>query len=192
MATFQKKTVYHSNLTAAGRLLVRFTSDIRASKNGKDRYVAFNVDGDGSTYYYTLENQKVEEYIKRVPQGQWFWLSAAGSRDIAMVEVSDAGEREAASVPAQQPDRGPSTRAAAPPPAAGPRNGTTHINGHANGNGRPALFGQALACLLVAADIIDAFKQQRGREPTKREGHMAAMLFIEQNRSPHRVLRPAE
>ena len=164
MATFDKKTVYHSALVPVSPLRVMLIGEVRPSKfAGKPPWIAFKVEGDEQEYQYTVENAACEAVLKQAPRNVWVTLNAAGSRDAAVLELVDLYERR---------DNG----------------GGSGVSQHASGSTQGSAPGDSLAAemfhaLSVAADVVEQFRKRHGREPSETERAIAASLFIERNRS---------
>lgn len=154
MPTFDKKTVYHSQLSAASPLRVMLTSDVKPSKfAGKPPWVAFKVDGDPGEYQYTVENDACGAALSGLPRNVWFLLTAAGSRESATIHASGV---EGASAPRSQPAPAQDAESIA-----------------------SAFYG----ALEIAARVVARFEKAHGRHPSETERVIATTFFIEHNRT---------
>jgi len=89
--TFDKKTVYHSDLRKAGTLVVKFTKypDKSKFKNRPD-WVPFNVENDPGAYTYQIENEKIHAVLDQVPLNTWMkvtFLSGEESGEMVVQTV---------------------------------------------------------------------------------------------------------
>lgn len=110
---FEKKGVYHSELVRAGKMLVQLTGEPRDSKfEGKPPFCPFKVQGDESEYLYTVENDVIGDLLARAPKNVWVELLAEGSREGAVLNLT-----EASGAPVYTPDPAPTpTPMSGPPP----------------------------------------------------------------------------
>jgi hypothetical protein len=88
--TFDKKSLYHSDLAKAGEITVQFTGKPRDSQYpGKPRWVGLMVQGDDTKYTLNIENADVEKSIESAPTGAWVAVRAEGRGDMAYMMIED-------------------------------------------------------------------------------------------------------
>jgi hypothetical protein len=164
-------TIWHSALagaTSGAAMRIRLASGVLASRYaGKPAYVKFEIPtAPGRQYKYQIENDRCAEALRSVPVGTWVDVTATGTGESAALFFSSL-PRDAVQ---QQLD--PEPAAAAAPRA----------------QGRGSLAAEMFGCLSAAADVVERFKEDRGREPSDAELRLAASFFIEFQRSPGRVV----
>jgi hypothetical protein len=178
--TFNKKTVYHSELASKGVLTIMLTQPPRASKYaGKPAYAKLRIQGDDTDYTLTVENEMVDEALCALPLNAFVTVHAQGARETARLVVKDApAPRQPPPVRREAPAE--RNRPVADREARQQRPATTDV---------PTANAMDLAmwnALTAGHRIVAAFVKYHGREPSEAERCIAASLFIESNRNPTR------
>ena len=106
MSTFEHKKVFHSALVSASPIRVKFGKVMDDQYKKGQRVCPFSVDGEDTSYWYQVENQRVEDEINALGNG-WVTIQAAGSKGSATIAKAGAGSTptQAAEVP-QKSDTG--------------------------------------------------------------------------------------
>lgn len=164
---FAKKTVYHSQLVAEGKMEVLITSDVAKSKfkkDGQDQfYICFKY--KGKEQQYTIENDAIQKKLHGL-KGHVVSIEATGSRDEADMEVFDAAGPASDRTQAHREERPAPT--SAPPAATGDvspllaskRTLLQHINAR-------------LLSMEAARTLIDEWVERHGDDLPIDEEHFA-------------------
>jgi hypothetical protein len=87
MTTFEKKTVYHSQIIGR-QLRVRVPGPPRDSKyQGQLPFVKLEVENDPTVYTLNLENDDVRGTFELAAGEGWHWMTAGGSDSSAWVTL---------------------------------------------------------------------------------------------------------
>lgn len=92
MPTFDKKSLYHSDLVRQGQCLLRLKTtpmQSKFSKPGLSHWCAVQFPDDDTEYSLSIEDSTLETW-KRIPKDQWVRVMATGGPDqVAKLIVAD-------------------------------------------------------------------------------------------------------
>lgn len=166
-----RKTLYHSDIRRISPLGIQLVHHPRESRfAGRPAYAELVIPGTAGTHHLVIENQSVRATLSSLPIGVPVTVAATGSKETAALHVVQI--EEDATLP--YPDA-PDTKNATQPRLA-----------DAGASATPAEHSLArtyYAALDAAEQLLSAFRQGHGREPTEVETRVAACLYIEHMRS---------
>lgn len=198
MGQFSKKTVYHSELRTQSEQHGLWLSFVEHPSQSRYKSPRFVVENDDTQYSYKVENDRIARHLEAAPTGVWLFVKAHESKEAAYLEIEDeANEPVAEPAPPATP---PPAQRSAPPPRQAPSNnqgGDQARGGQRSAPSGPPSNGDhrgdvtlaqiTLRSLIVAHDIVEAYREKFGEEPTEAVRTLAAGMTIEFHRNQGRI-----
>lgn len=184
--TFDKRSLYHSDLAKVGEVTVQFTGKPRDSQYpGKPRWVGLMIQGDDTKYTLNIENADVEKSIAAAPLNAWVSVRAEGRGDQAFMLIEDGNgspmlkgdTRPAQPVSAPLP-RNP--QASGPPANEWPDETTPTPTNSEDDATRKRLADRYYLALSAAQEACNRFAtDHQGLQPSDAVRNIATTIFIQ-------------
>lgn len=158
--TFENKGVYHSRLREKSPIVLKFTGEIQTSKfDDTKEVVPFEVRGDGTTYWLTVDNDGIRDEINAVQQGQYVQVNADGTYEDARLNITD------------------------PNTGGGDRGGSQAVEGGGMSHSRGSVKENYRAVLEAVRDLDGAVDEDGNLTPMGQDH--AATVFIQWTRTDY-------